>query len=299
MSILNRASDGLLSVLVALRNALVAYGPQAEGRLLELAAPASVVTDGKPDMAKKTLTRWKQLGFFDQVDGSVALTDSISAVAVDDLDGLRRVVLRLVLSPENNTALTGEGKEEAESSNAADLTRALAWALAQDPFSFPAVYKDGVEVLQHSQGIRPPVFVNDTRWQGFAEWAVFVGVAWVGSKVFVPSPAFAVRSMLKEVFRGVKELPHADFFERLAICLPIVDGGKYRELVERQVAAPWRKQLVNEISPTLSSALLTLEAEGTLRLEQRSDASARMLIGRTGRELRSLSHVLYREAAPW
>lgn len=299
MSILNRPSDGLLSVLVALRNALVAYGPQPEGILLELAAPSSVVTDGKPDMARKTLTRWKQLGFFEQMEGSVTLSPSISGVQVDDLDGLRRAVLRLVVLPENNAVLTGEGKEEAESSKAADLTRALAWALAQDPYSFPAVYKGGAELLQHSQGIQPPVFVNDTRWQGFAEWAVFVGAAWVGSKVFVPSPAFAVRSMLSEVFRGAKELPQADFFERLAVCLPIVDGGKYRELVERQVADPWRKQLANEISPSLSSALLTLEAQGTLRLELRSDAPARTLIGRAGRELRSSSHVLYREAAPW
>src|SRR5689334_20949463 len=125
MSILNRPSDGLLSVLIALRNALIAYGPQPEGRLLELTAPASVVTDGKPDMARKTLTRWKQLGFFEQVDGSVTLSHSISAVPVDDLDGLRKAVLRLVLSPENNALLTGEGKEEAESSKAADLTRAL------------------------------------------------------------------------------------------------------------------------------------------------------------------------------
>jgi hypothetical protein len=298
MSILNRPSDGLPSVLVALRNALVAFGPQTDSRLLELAAPTSVLTDGKPDMARKTLTRWKQLGFFEQADEVVTLSHSISAVPVDDLDGLRKAVLRLILSPENNAILEREGKEEVDGSRAEDLTRALAWALAQDPYSFPAVYDGGGELLQRHQGIKPPVFVNDTRWQGFAEWAVFVGTAWVGSKVLVPSPAFAVRSMLNEVFRKSKELPQADFFERLAVCLPIVDGGKYRELVERQIAVPWKKQLANEISPSLSSALLTLEAEGTLRLELRSDAPMRMLVGRAGRELRSLSHVLYREVGP-
>ena len=68
MSILNRPSDGLLSVLLALRRAVLAYGPRPDSELIELVAPSSVVTEGKPDLARKTLNRWKQLGFFDDVD---------------------------------------------------------------------------------------------------------------------------------------------------------------------------------------------------------------------------------------
>lgn len=45
MSILNRASDGLSSVLVALWRALLAYGPMPEGDLLGLCAPPSAVSD--------------------------------------------------------------------------------------------------------------------------------------------------------------------------------------------------------------------------------------------------------------
>lgn len=297
MSILNRASDGLLSVLIALRNALIAYGPQTEQRLLALVAPASVVSDGKPDMAKKTLTRWKQLGFFAQSEDCVGLSPSIANVPPDDLNGLRMAVLRLILSPDNNLVLASESKEEPESSRAEDLTRAMAWALSQDPHGFPSVYK-GVELLQNSQAIHPTVFVNDTRWQGFAEWAVFVGAAWAGSKVFVPSPVFAVRSMLNDVFAGAKELAQADFFERLAVCLPIIDNGKYRKHVDAQVRKPWRRQLANEISPSLSAALLALEIEGAVRLELRSDAPTRVLTGRGGREVRVLSHVLRQEVSP-
>ena len=64
MSILNRPSDGLLSVLLALHRGVLAYGPQSEAALLDLVAPSTVVPDGKPDMARKSLTRWTQLGFF-------------------------------------------------------------------------------------------------------------------------------------------------------------------------------------------------------------------------------------------
>src|SRR5580700_8916762 len=99
MSILNRPSDGLLSVLLALQRALIACGAQPEADLLELVAPPSVVPDGKPDMARKTLTRWKQLGFFIQIGDLIGLSPTIATITADDLDSLRAAVLRLVLAP--------------------------------------------------------------------------------------------------------------------------------------------------------------------------------------------------------
>src|SRR5205823_8786976 len=90
MSILNRPSDGLLSVLLALHRGVLAYGPQSEGALLDLVAPSSVVPDGKPDMARKTLTRWKQLGFFSSdTDGVITLNPAIATVAPNESDSLR------------------------------------------------------------------------------------------------------------------------------------------------------------------------------------------------------------------
>jgi hypothetical protein len=296
MSILNRPADGLLSVLLALRRALIAYGGQPEEDLLELVAPPSVVTDGKPDMARKTLTRWKQLGFFSDVDGMIALSEPIARIDTDDLDGLRVAVLRLILAPENNAAVLGEDSDDGEGSKAADCTRALAWALIQDPYAFPSTYKSG-EALQDKQGVKPRIFINDTRWNGFAEWAVFLGIAWFALQNLVPSPAFAVRKMLNDVFLDAGELPQTEFFVRLAGVLPIVDGGSYRKAVEAQMSRPWRKEIPNEVSPSLSAALLTLEAEGTLRLETRSDAPSRMLLGAAGRELRLISHVVRPGAA--
>jgi hypothetical protein len=293
MSILNRPSDGLLSVLLALRSALLAYGSQETSALLDLVAPSSVVPDGKPDMARKTLTRWTQLGLFTETDRVISLSSSARSIGADDLDGLRAVVLRLVLAPENNPGLLVEGGDDQEGSKASDCTRAMAWVLAQDPYGFPTVYSGGVESLQHEQEVRPKAFVNDTRWVGFAEWAVFVGVAWSAPKSdFVPCPAFAVRSVLADVFSDKTELAQAEFFTRLAECLPVVDGGRYRAVVEGQTARPWRNQSANEISPSLSAALVALEAAGTLRLEVRSDAPTRMLLGRAGRELHSISHLV-------
>lgn len=292
MSILNRPSDGLLSVLLSLRRALIAYGPQSEPRLLELCAPASVVPDGKPDMARKTLTRWKQLGFFREAEGALELDPAIRAVDVDDMDGLRSAALRLVLAPENNPALSGESGDDNEKSKASDYTFAAAWALTQDPYSFPGTYKSGVEALQASQAIEPRPFANDTRWAGFAEWAVFLGIAWSAKVGLVLDPAFAVRFALQDIFAGTLELPQDAFLTRLSDALPVVDGGRYQVAVQAQIGRPWRAHRPNQISPSLSAAILTLEARGDLRLEVRSDAPQRILLGRGGREVRPVSHLV-------
>ncbi len=298
MSILNRASDGLLTVLLALRNALLAYGPRRDSDLLSLVAPSTVVSDGKPEMARKTLSRWKQLGFFEEVDGSIRLSSSIADIASDDLDALRMAVMKLVLAPENNLAFQLDSSDEDELTMASDFTRAMVWTLIQDPYVFPARYKGGVETLQDEQGVDPRPFANDTRWTGFVEWATFLGIGWRAARnPFVPDPAFAVRSALEDVFFNGTELSQSEFFTRLATALPIVDGGRYRVSVEAQIARRWRNQLANEISPSLSAALLTLEASGELRIEARSDAPQRMLLGRAGREVRPVSHVLRVPAA--
>ena len=214
MSILNRPSDGLLSVLLALRRALLTYGVQTEDAILELVAPASVIET--PEMAKKTLTRWRQLGFFSEVDGQISLSELIAPIPLDDLDGLRAAVLRLILAPENNAALLSGSIDDSEESRAVDCTRALAWSLVQDPYTFPNIHRSG-ELLQNTQGVQPAVFVNDVRWHGFVEWAVFVGTAWTTSRTLVPSPAFAIRSVLCEMFRESAEVSQGDFFRQLNI----------------------------------------------------------------------------------
>jgi hypothetical protein len=292
MSILNRPSDGLLSVLIALRSGLLAYGPQPETELLELVAPASVVADGKPDMAKKTLTRWKQLSFFQETRGAVSLSPSIASIAADDTDGLRAAILRIVLAPENNPRLQAGDGEDDEKSMASDCSWALAWVLAQDPYSFPLVYA-GVELLQSRQEVSPRVFANDTRWQGLVEWAVFLGAGFTSTRSGLTlCPAFAVRTYLDEVFQTATELGQAEFFLRLAEALPIVDGGQYRMIVEAQTARPWRSLRPSEVSPSLSAALQALEAAGTLRLEMRSDAPTRTLLGREGAEVHGITHII-------
>ncbi|HJQ12905.1 MAG TPA: protein DpdG [Gemmatimonadaceae bacterium] len=292
MTLLNRPSDGLLSVLIAIRNALLVFGAQSEVKLLELAAPPTVTPDGKSDMARKTLTRWIQLGLFVRNGEKITLTDEARTLARDDIEGLRSLVLRLLLMSDNNPAFETRSGDD-EQTLASDWTRAAAWILAQDPYQLPTSFTD-IEHLQNVQGITPKPFINDTRWAGFVDWARFAGLGYATQhSSFVLNPAVAVRSALPAIFEGKRELSQADFLRRLQTALPVLDGGTYRVAVERQIARNWTPVLPHQLSRSLSAALLTLEASRDVMLDQRSDAPQCTLIGRDGRSLRQVSHFVF------
>jgi hypothetical protein len=266
----------------------------SDDALLELVSPSTL---GSKDMAKKTLSRWKQIGAFEVDDkGRTTLTPQIRDLPTADIDAFRTAILDLVQAPENSPALVDSHDDEQEASKASDLTRALCWALAQNPFTFPHVWS-GVESLQNEQGVDPKVFVNDTRWGGFAEWSLFLGFCAASQRQGISlNPSFAVRVATPRVIVS-REVGVRDFVSGIARIYPVLDGGMYRTTVERQILRPWRTAQPHEISPSLSLALLTLEAEGFLHMELRSDAPSSVLTGRRGREVRIVSHIVLGEGA--
>jgi hypothetical protein len=294
MSLLNRPSNGLASVLMALYRALSVYGAQLEPDLIALVAPASMLGDGKPEMVKNTLNRWRVLGFFEnRPDGKIELASSIPRYSPSGFVDLRSAILQLVLKERNNAGVvSSEADDEDKFPDASDLTRALAWMLAQDPYTFPDNWKEA-ERLQSEQRVVPNPFINDTRWAAFREWAVFLGLASTPGGRFVPNPFAAVKGPLTKAFDGRDELLISPLLEELQVSLPIVDSGRYRMQVQSQVQKPWRDLLAHEISPTLSVALLSLEASGDIRLDTRSDSpQQRSLLGRKGAFIRDVSHVV-------
>jgi hypothetical protein len=107
----------------------------------------------------------------------------------------------------------------------------------------------------------------------------------------VPNPAFALRTVLDKVMGGAAECLQEAFFTRLADALPVIDGGVYRRSVEASLRGIPQLRM-NEVSVSLSLALLHLEAAGAVRLETRADAPKRQLLGRQRRQLRSVSHIV-------
>jgi hypothetical protein len=262
--------------------------PEAE--LIEIVAPSTAV---KQDMAKKTLTRWKQLGFFLTGDGaSLRLAPSIAAVSIDDSALLRTEILRLIFLEKNTATLLLDEPDEDLPSGSADLCRALAWSLMQDPFSFPKNFH-AVENLQGEQAISPRAFANDTRWSGFQEWAVFLGMAVNSGRGITPNPALALSGFIEEIRGTSTELAQGAFVQRASELIPVLDGGALRLKVEGSVKTSWTELNPSDLSPGLSAALLTLEASRRIRFDLRSDAPEKNLLGRGARQMRPFSHIVF------
>jgi hypothetical protein len=93
-------------------------------------------------------------------------------------------------------------------------------------------------------------------------------------------------------------MPISEFLDGLAEAVPILDGGRFRAEVESKLCPEkWKAPDSDAISTSLSRALLRLQARGILRFANRSDSESRInLIGRAGRTVQSVTHVLLGDA---
>lgn len=292
MSLLNRPSDGIYPVLIALFKLLEnEKGGLPKDQLLALCAPPAHCT-GATDHASNTLNTWLSFGLFERKKDDVIAIHSDIPSKERKLAHLKRLARKMVLSKENNEDLWAT-----EKSRAADFTRTLCWFLAQDAWTMEATSWDRVERQIRTQlPDGADILRNDTRWPGFKEWAEFLGFGWRShvSKGTTPDPTDAVRETLPVVFGKQKSLSPGDFTARLAEQLPVLDGGAYRLEVEKILnstddADSWRSAPDGQISSSLSRALLRLSEEGSLILELKADSSERVAL--TGRESRPIKEI--------
>jgi len=298
MSLLNTANDGMPNVLVAICRYLAYAGPVPASRVIEVCAPEPFCSPGR---ARHTLNTWLKLGFLTTDDQDrIALPKHVSRYA--DLEaGLHGELRRRVLAPKNNEPFWGS-----EGVLSADFTRGLAWCLAIDPWRLHGNGWDGVNQLELETLPRErEIFRNDTRWNGFRYWAVFLGFGWLSRYpkrgALVVDPTLAIRQSLSAVFAGTRQLSQRSFLDRLRDELPVLDGGAYRLKVERQLnPTAWSSPGPGELSTSLSFAMRRLAVDGTLTLEDLADSpeGRATLTGRAGRTLGRFSHVALAGGAP-
>jgi hypothetical protein len=285
MSLLNRPSDGLHSVLVAIFKLLLMKGTIARQELLDLIAPSTLVAD--QDMAKKTLNRWVQLGLFQKgADDEISLAgEKKSKTTIDSLPSLSR---SLALKPENNSDFL-----DAEPQGTGDFTRAITWLLAQNAWTLDS---RNWEVTQPQIQQQCPagltILQNDTRWQGLKAWSCFLGFAWSAKapngEFLVPDPTEAVRDALPQIFGKSKKLEARFMVNALAQAIPVLDGGTYRQKLEAElekIPGPdaWRPPPNGQLSTSLSRALLRLQEEKCLKGEKEADRAAQVRVSLSGR----------------
>lgn len=291
MSVLNQASDGLYTVLIVLVRAIVRFGPRSREDLI-LACGGAVDTVDTSQLTQ-TLNRWTELGLFGQEDGSVTIAEPYRSglgKSADEAEArLPRIVRTVVMLAENN-----ERFWEREKSKSADLSRAVAWMLAQDVYTLDGNVKN-LAVLEEAQIVDPAkqtIGKNDTRWNGLKAWMLYLGFARDGMQ-WVVDPTQALRDALPDIFGSSRELTGPAFVERAASVLPVLDGGAYRTQVEASLKErAWPRPRAGLLSSSLSRAVQRLDREGAITLANRSDTEGVVtLAGTNMRTWREVSHV--------
>ena len=290
MTILNTASDGFFNVLIVLHRTVARDGPLERDQLL---GRCKTDPDADDQRLRQTLLRWTQLGLFQEQDNKIAL-------AAEDR-GPERLPARcreLLFREDNN-----QNFWDSEGTRAADFTRALAFVLAQDIYAADFEKHESVQALEQGQ-IREAgrrILQNDVRWNGLRFWGDYLGFFWVDHRRW-PDPTAAVREELPAVFGGARELPAAEFLDRLAGRLPVLDGGRWRVEVEQSLdPAAWHRPAQdNLLSTSLSRALWRLaQPDGPIKLgpPRAGAGGGRILQGAAGRHWRTFTHVLHAAGA--
>ncbi|MBL0935969.1 MAG: hypothetical protein IBJ07_14585 [Rhizobiaceae bacterium] len=291
MSILNQASDGLFNVLIVLVRALVRFGPKGREDLILACGGAIDAFD--TSQLTRTLNRWTELGLFDEEGGSVVITEpyrSALGKSADEAEArLPKVARTVVLQPTNNTRFW-----ESEGAKSADLSRGVAWMLAQDVYALD-VNSDRLAELEGRQLIdsgTQKIAQNNTRWNGLKTWMLYLGFARDGMQWAV-DPTQALREALPDIYGSYRELSAPAFVERAASVLPVLDGGAYRIQVEGALKeSVWPRRRAGIASSSLSRAIQRLDREGFVTISNRSDTEGVVsLTGSNARTWRDVSHV--------
>jgi len=297
MSILNRPSDGLFNVLIVLLRCIIHEGAIPKRKLLDLCAPCSI-GDKNQDMATKTLNTWLELGLFTATEDDIVRVSENVKKRLKKRDLTNHTIAGCIRAA-IFAAANNENFWDGEGNRAADFNRAASWMLAQDVYAFsPSTHRE-VErrVIKQIDSSKYTVFQNDTRWQGYVAWSNFVGVGYANtasrsSKYFI-DPTLAVREPAIDSLPKRGSVSIDSFLDTLAEEVPVIDGGVYRRAVEQKLdPTVWRQPKSNEVSTSLSRALLRLREAELVQFERKSDAATQIvLLGRNHRTIETITHI--------
>lgn len=187
------------------------------------------------------------------------------------IDRLRR----LLMTPE-------EAKERGQD----DVPLALAWVALQSPIQpIPFGEARSVEIGSAFPGNENFFRLNtDASLRQCYYWARYLGLATVsvrlerkgGKMVYtqttVPDPTVLLRSMLSAIFEDETELTSSAFLNRLGRRCPVLERGEARRIILSQAARADDFPGDDELSEGTSLAMLRLQSEGLIAVDDRSDA---------------------------
>ena len=270
------------SVIVTILRYLAAqpgHKDTADHLVAILAPPTLLGADPQRDVNKNLATAM-ELGLIMRDGDNVFLAEGVPTAVELGQGAIMKLVRGRVLDKSLNSA---PWRSQA---GARDLTNALSWFLTFAPSDAPT-QMEGESSLsantlqtkdfgprQAESGEDGPSnwpIGNQNRWNTFRRWACSLGFAWASPNGrLIPDPTVAVRDSLSEVFDGQQEMTARDFIDKLAYCVPVIDGGRYREFL----VGHWERAATESrgLTVPLTDALERLATEGSVSFDDRADA---------------------------
>ena len=258
-----------------------------EAGLVDAFKPVGVnESGGAADGVKNTISAFRAIGMLNNSpQGTIAAAGSVTVHgSMFGRDEFRRLTLNHVLNLDRDGDPWAVGDDEASTSGARDLARALSWFLAQDALGTPLTWNDNIQQMQAEQfgtgeNLHWPI-ANDTRWNAFARWAPSLGLAVPsvvrGTSGLVPLPTLAIADAVAEMPDGHMQIE--DFLNVLARKLPVLWRGVIRNgLASRLAVDPDPGVQGGAMDTSIAQVLGILETRGRLSLETLADAGGLFL----------------------
>jgi hypothetical protein len=267
MTLIN-APASLPSYMWAVVRLLLASNGSADEKAAKLMLTPPTLPAGETDEFDDAVRSLAELGIVAKAEGVVELAEAVRGLRPNDVAGFNGLLRRAALDPARNGGLAeSDGLEGPK-----DLVRALAWFLTQDPVI--SLDWDEVGELQDRTFPRhlPPPFANNFRWGRFVYWAPALGFGAQplldegGAVRLVPDCTVAVRETVLALWKKGQSVSPGEAVDSIIAELPVLPGGAYSRSLG--LAAPDG----DEVSVSLSNAILTGAEAGWIKFDDKSDA---------------------------
>ena len=221
----------------------------------------------------------REAGLIQEIQDSIVLSESLYS-AVNDADYPPHIIL--------TNALLSDTSQRNEA-----LFFGIAWLLEQDPYADPSLLSHGptVSSMANDQVDKLTRVTSDATFSTFFSWANWLGFSHQsplsGSvRSLIPDPTNQIRPRISSIMGNSRDIPIATFMTTLSQSTPVFEGGKFRI----EIASDKHE---GHLSKSTSLALLRLEREGLIELDQRSDAT--VFVIQDGKGTSRVSHISLKE----
>lgn len=270
MSILNTAEDGIPEVLDIILNLIRNDNYNySESELINIIAPFST----NQHRVKETLNTFIDLQLFRREKKKIFIDKDYSK---SKNESNRKIVSKVVLCPKNNASLTEPNNWD----KAQDFTKMCAFLSIQDVFDINPLTTETFQTLEKESCRdikKEKILQNEDRLPGFHRWAGYLGFGWDYRdknqiKLFNYDPTIIVNEYLDDIFNGSEEMGVDQFLLRISELIPVLNMGKYFNLVRNTL----NKEIISapsiQCTPTMELVILTLESMNNIKLTSISDS---------------------------